>query len=245
MPGESQLPVFAQNRHQKPTIFLVEDDGTIRTWTVEVAVDATGRERPILVEAGRQQAMSLYGTNTAGDITGIENEITGELRTILMGWDGAAPIRALFEATGEQRFVPLATDEAGNLDAHRSDPNRVPWKRDYPGYVYVPPQTMPNAEGALWTPGVADTIHYEVNFIVVNVFGAVTGPVTVGQDIAAGGGLFLPEFWMYQEFLAWPGTSSWRGPFFMRGNDVIRGLDGGGANQSNIHFRVKRVDLGA
>lgn len=224
---------------------LVEVDRTIRgqsvlwDYTGGVPIRAAGEP------ATGQSMVSLFGRNVTGALQAIENEDTGELRVVQMGWDGAAPIRLLAEATGEQRVAVVGTDEAMNLDNFRTDPNRIPWVRDYPGWEQIDPVEVPVAEGVLWNPGADATELYKVSFLVVNndAGGAVV-TVSIGVDIAAGGALVAPEYWVFNEVVPYPGSLGWRGPFLIAGDDDVRGV-ASVANDASIHFRARRVDVGA
>ncbi len=107
----------------------------------------------------------------------------------------------------------------------------------------IDPVEIPNSEGDLWDPGgLAATIIYEVEFNVVNNdAGSAAVTVSVGLDLARGGSLAAPEYWMFNEIINYPSSSGWRGPFIMHGDDQIRGI-ASAANDASIHFRVKRVD---
>lgn len=176
-------------------------------------------------------------------------EAAGDLRVSNLGWDGAALARILLEATGEQRIAPVGTDEAGNLDNFRTDPNRIPWQRPFEDHILLPPTvTIPQAEGILWNPGLAAAQEFLVEFLIVNtnVAGAAVPGVYVGRDEDAGGALAITEYWMYDEVIPYPGTSAWRGPFVFNGDDAIRAVQGAGAaNVAAVHFRIRRVDVGA
>jgi hypothetical protein len=176
-----------------------------------------------------------------------EDDGTGRSQTILWDYTGGAQIRAAGEpTTGEARVVVCGKDEAGNIDAFLTDQHQVLWTRSYEDSIIAPPIQLPAADGILWNPAGVATELYEVDFIVVNTSGAVTGPISVGVDINRGGGLTAVEYWMYQESLPWPGTSGWRGSarqgFLCRGADAVRGLNGAGANLATIHFRIRRID---
>ena len=172
---------------------------------------------------------------------------SGEARVLGVAYNAAsAPVEVLAEDAGELRVAPVGLDEAGNFDNLRTDPNRIPWQRSYDEWIDVNPAEIPVAEGNLWAPGLADTVRYGVEFLVVNNdagSAAITG-VYVGRDVDAGGALAAPEYWMFNETVPHPGTSGWRGPFYMHGDDAIRGV-AGVVNDASIHFRVKRVDVGA
>lgn len=146
---------------------------------------------------------------------------------------------------GQLGVSPYGADEAGNADVWRTDPNRIPWSRLYPGYVQVDPVEIPAAEGVLWNPGVVAAQLYEVSFLVVNNdAGAAAVTVSVGVDLAGAGALAAPEYWMYNEIVPYPGTSGWRGPFLIAGDDDVRGV-ASAANDASIHWRIRRVDVGA
>lgn len=234
------------DKYQRKLIFRTQPDGTLRAWSPLVIVDQLGRERIGAGENDGSQRMQmvLWETTTPGQIRW-RAEDTGEAMVSNLGWDGAAPIRLLTEADGTLRTSFVGTDEAGNEDSQRTDPNRIPWKRDYPAYVQVDPVVLANADGLLWNPGAAAAELYEVSFLLVNIAGAITGAIDVGVDIGAGGALGGAEFWVRQETLPNPGTSGWRGPFIIPGDDDVRGWCAGAGNQVCIHFRIRRVDVGA
>ena len=152
------------------------------------------------------------------------------------------------EDSREIRITLHGEDEAGNIDPLRTDPGGILWMRSYENSIIAAPSALPGAEAILWTPPAPQTAAelYEVDFFIVNVAGAPTGPITVGVDINAGGALAGNEFWMYQEILPWPGTSGWRGSprqgFLCRGADTIRGVNTAGGGLAVIHFRVRRID---
>jgi len=162
---------------------------------------------------------------------------------------GEEAIRAfLREPTGQLGIVVYGYDEAFNADRLRTDPNRVLWVRQYEGYIQVDPVEIPAAEGILWNPGATAAELYAVWFNVVNNdAGAAAVTVSVGVDLAAGGGLAAPEYWMFNEVIPYPGTSGWRGGrngYIIAGDDDVRGI-ASVANDASIHFQVKRVDIGA
>jgi hypothetical protein len=224
-----------------------EDDGTLRHQLVAWETSAPAAQIRVRAETDGTLRMQLIGSDDQGTTQRyIDTEATGEIRNSMVGWGGAALVRQLHETTGEQKVVMHGKDEAGNIDAFLTDENRVLWTRSYEDSVIAPPIQLPAADGILWNPGGTASELYEVDFIIINTSGAVTGPVSVGVDIGAGGSLSNVEYWMYQESLPWPGTSGWRGSarqgFLMRGADVIRGLNGAGANLASIHFRIRRID---
>lgn len=112
---------------------------------------------------------------------------------------------------------------------------------DYHIAVLVDPVEVPAAEAVLWNPGAVATEIYEVYFLVVNNdAGAAAVTVSIGVDIAAGGALAAPEYWMFNEVIPYPGNSGWRGPFVIGGDDDVRGV-ASVANDASIHFRVRRL----
>jgi hypothetical protein len=129
----------------------------------------------------------------------------------------------------------------------RRDQYGIAWSRSYEDSIIAPPAQIAVADGLLWNPATTATHLYEVDFVVVNVAGAATGPVTIGVDIGNSGALAGAEYWMYQEIIPFPGNSGWRGSarqgFLMRGADRIRGFNTAGANLAIIHFRIRRIDV--
>ncbi len=125
---------------------------------------------------------------------------------------------------------------ATNRSAHVSNRERAAWQD-------VNPAEIAGAEGDLWAPGGTSAEVYEVEFLVVNNdAGSAAVTVSVGLDLAAGGSLAAPEYWVFNEVVPYPGTLGWRGPFIMRGDDAVRGV-ASVANDASIHFRIKRVDV--
>lgn len=247
------------NRHELPVKARAEDDGTLRTWSVGVGVDANGRERPIYIEENRQGATVLWGEGpTALERIAVQDMGGGAgtphgLIGVPYLWDGAAfqIIRGENVASGEagaQKVSLYGTDDAANVEALRIDPNRVPWKRDYPAYVQVDPVEIPAADSLLWdvsAAGFTAANTLEVYFNVVNNDGAGAAvDVSVGADRAAGGGLAAPEFWLFKWPVPYPGETGWQGPFIIAGDDDIRG-EASVANDASIRFRIRRVDLAA
>jgi hypothetical protein len=113
-------------------------------------------------------------------------------------------------------------------------------------WIEVPSREIPAAEGDLWDPTLADDIRFMVEFNVVNndAGGAAAEGIYIGRDIDSGGALAAPEYWMFDWTVPYPGDTGWWGPYYMHGDDAIRGV-ADVANDASIHFRVRRVDLGA
>ena len=106
--------------------------------------------------------------------------------------------------------------------------------------VQIDPQLVPVAEADLWDPGADAGDMFDVEFLVVNIDGTNAVDVSVGQDVGGGGGLTAAEYFMYTETIPAKGSSGWRGPFRIGGDDHIRGV-ATAADDACIHFRVKKV----
>lgn len=61
-------------RNVRKLTLRTEGDGTLRTWGVLIGQDATGRERPVIVEATREMGVSLHGEDPSGDIVGLRSD---------------------------------------------------------------------------------------------------------------------------------------------------------------------------
>lgn len=149
-------------------------------------------------------------------------------------------------STGEQDMLLNGTDEAGNIDTFRTDPNRIQWTRPYEGWVFVDGAAIPAVEGVL-LDGSASLVAaglYLVEFLVINIDGTNDVAVSIGRDDGAGGSLSATEYWMSTEGVPADQHSEWKGPFLMNGDDDIRGV-AGAADDAIIQFRVRRVDVGA
>lgn len=144
----------------------------------------------------------------------------------------------------DSRWVTIhghsSSDVPKPIRTNASDQIQVEVINDQSPYVQVDPQLITAAEADLWDPGADAGDMYDVEFLVVNVDGTDAVDVSVGQDVAGGGGLAAGEYFMYSEIVLAKGTSGWRGPFRIGGDDVIRGI-AGAANDACIHFRIKKV----
>lgn len=109
-------------------------------------------------------------------------------------------------------------------------------------FVDVPSLELPAAEADLWNPAQADAIIYQVMFTLVNNdagFAPAAGTY-VGREINSAGGLVRPYFWMFNETIPFPGNSGWYGPFYIHGDDAVRGYTTN-VNEVSIHWDVRRV----
>jgi hypothetical protein len=245
----SEIILLDQNGN--PIQARAEADGTLRGQVVLWDFTGVQQIRAAGEPATGQAQVSLWGHDgiqlrrLAIQDLGLGAGAPGPAVVTQEGFDGAAWRGWRYEPSGEPTISLHGQDEAANVDALRTDPNRILWKRDYPGYVQVDPVEIPVAEGILWNPGATAAQLFEVSFLVINNdAGAAAVTVSVGVDIAAGGALASPEWWMFNEIVPYPGTSGWRGPFVIAGDDDVRGV-ASAANDASIHFRVKRVDVGA
>ncbi len=191
--------------------------------TIDGGAELEEGSRPVLLQPDR--SLSIYGQ--------------------LIGWNGTRRRLLSLETDGTLEVANYGKDEASNLDALRTDPDRIQWTRPYDAYVQVDPVLIPSTEGVLWNPGSTAAQIYEVSFMAVNFdAGGAAVTISVGVDIAAGGSLATLEYWMFNEVLPYPGTTGWRGPFIIGGDDDVRGI-ASAANDAGIHFRIRRVDTGA
>jgi len=244
---------MGRNRHDSPKAFFVEDDGTLRTWSIGVGVDVNTAEQPLLVEAGRQGATVLWGEGPADlrrlalqDLGGGAGAPMG-LINVPVGFDGATfpVLRVENVASGEvgtPKVSLYGTDEAGNVDAQRTDPDRIPWKRPYDGYLQVDPIVLTAAVTPLWDPGTTAAHLYEVWWKVVNNdAAALPVTVTVGVDIGGVGTLGFGEYWLFNWIIPYPGDTGWERNI-IPGDDRIMGI-ASAADDACIQFRVRRLDV--
>jgi hypothetical protein len=97
----------------------------------------------------------------------------------------------------------------------------------------------------MWNPGANAAERYDVEFFVVNNdAGGTAVTVSIGVDIATGGGLAAPEYWMFNEVIPYPGGSGWRRGGIVGGDDDVRGV-ASVVNDASVHWRIRRVDVGA
>ena len=160
---------------------------------------------------------------------------------------GGTEVVELAENDGTPKVVNYGKDERNdeNLDAFRTDPNRIKWNRPFAGWINVDPLLVPSTEGILYNPGATAAQIYWVQYKVVNIdAGAAAVTVSIGADIAAGGGLATIEYDMFNEVIPYPGTSGWRDLGMIGGDDDVRGI-ASAADDAIIRFKVRRVDTGA
>ena len=187
----------------------------------------------------------LFGQDQNGNDYQLSLEADGSSRDQVILWDytGGAQIRAAGEpATGEFRTLLSGKDAGGTVDDLRTNANQeLIVDIQHNDFIQVDPVEIPVAEGILWNPGAAAAETYEVSFLVVNNdAGGAAVTVSVGVDIAAGGGLAAPEYWVFEEVVPYPGSLGWRGPFIIDGDDDVRGV-ASVANDASIHFRVTQI----
>jgi len=111
--------------------------------------------------------------------------------------------------------------------------------------VVVDPTVLPNAEGDIWDPSTDFNANdYFHVWVYLCEYGGGARTVTIGLDVGSAGSLGNGEYWLYQHALAANTvlTLNEGNPFFMSGDDQIRGLDNGaGGNVVSVHFRVEKV----
>ena len=109
-------------------------------------------------------------------------------------------------------------------------------------WVDVVSRNIAAAEGDLWDPALLDSDIFEVFFLVVNnnAAAAVVTGVYIGREPNSAGGLAAPNYWLFDETIPYPGNSDWQGPFYIHGDDAIRGVAATGAATS-IFFKVRQI----
>lgn len=106
--------------------------------------------------------------------------------------------------------------------------------------VYRASQSIPIVEAALWTPGGAATELYLVNVRIVNSNNTLPAAwVSIGVDVAAGGALAVPEYWLDHWVVPYPGETDWIGEHQVRGNDTVRAV--ASVLNLQVHWRIRRV----
>ena len=147
--------------------------------------------------------------------------------------------------SGYAGIIPFGTNAAGNYDRIRTDTNRVIWVRPYDGYLPVDPVLMAAADGILWNPGATAAQRYSVEFLAVNIDTVAAAAIAfnIGVDRDGGGALTDVEYWVREEVITYPGSSGWRGPFIINGNDDVR-LLAAIANDVAVQWLISRLDTG-
>jgi hypothetical protein len=109
-------------------------------------------------------------------------------------------------------------------------------------FYNAPSVELPAAEGDLWNPALANEVWLQIEFILINNDAGAAGAAGtyVGREVNSVGGLARPYYWMFNETIPHPGTSGWRGPFYIHGDDAVRGYTTN-ANEVSIHFKVRRI----
>jgi len=184
-------------------------------------------------------------TDSNGDDVKQLGEADGTERSQLVLWDGSTQRRWLSETDGTAKMSLYGKDEASNLDALRTDPNRILWNRPHEGWVEQVGVAIPSAEGIVYNPGTTAAQTYWVQYKVVNIdAGGAAVTVSVGSDASAGGSLAGAEYDMFNEVIPYPGSSGWRDLGIIAGDDDIRAI-ASAADDAIIRFRIRRVDTGA
>jgi len=110
------------------------------------------------------------------------------------------------------------------------------------GRIYKAPASLANAEAVIWDPGTNSAVQYEVRIFLCNEDTSAHN-VTVGIDVGAGGGLAAGEYILKAYTI--PANSVLdlsNFPFFIDGDDTIRGFDGGGdVHVVSIHLNIRQV----
>lgn len=190
--------------------------------------------------------VGIWGQDSNAIDTPVLLEDDGTLKTSLYATNASTLTAVKVESTGEQDMVLHGKDAGSNIDPLLTDTAKVLWVHPYQSEVNLVGVAVPSSEGVL-LDGSASLVAagvYRVEFLVVNIDGTNAVTVSVGRDDAAGGSLAGAEYWMVSEVVPAGGSSGWRGPFIMSGDDDVRGV-AGAANDAVIHFRCVRVDIAA
>jgi hypothetical protein len=230
MPGErpERLPFIMQgkNRHQKPVTALFQDDGTIRNWAIVIGSDGT-RERPVLVEPGRQLASMLYGhTGAAAGRLLIEADNTLRQQAIL--WDPnagpAAPIRWRGETAGEATVALYGEDAGGTIDRLVVNPIAITSTPASQAKRVADSVAITNALDDVWDPndlyGLTAADYIDVELFVSNITAATDGVLeNLGVDLADAGA--IDSIWAAEVPMPAGEIGKSLGVFRMGGDDVI------------------------
>jgi len=210
-----------------------------------------------LEPTGEQRVINVGSSDGGTTLERIKTETTGEQDLVLHGKDSGSNIDPLRTNASQQLQVEVigsptsvnnvlqGHDEASNVDVLRTDPSRILWMRPFENWLNVDPVLIPSSEGILYNPGTTAAQIYWIQYKVVNVdASAAAVTVSVGADIAAGGGLATIEYDMFNEIIPYPGSSGWRDLGMIGGDDDVRGI-ASAADDAIIRFKIRRVDTGA
>jgi len=214
-------------------------------WFLLHGHDASGNDVPLLAATNGE----LYTLNAGVDSTGAVQEFLvatdGEAYSLLVGRvDGTDDVQEFLVATdGTVYNAPVGVDRDNTFTSFLTTFDGAVVTDGVP---YLAASVLvPSSEGNLFDPATlysttsADI--FEVSFLVVNIDGAAAVSVSIGQDVGGAGALSDTEYWMYSEPIAATASSGWRGPFYIAGDDIIRGV-ASAAGDANIHFRVRSVN---
>lgn len=149
------------------------------------------------------------------------------------------------DLTGGVLVQPTVELADGTWERPLADIYNIPFFHPFERIMQVDPVLIPAAEGILWNPGAAFAERYDVCFLIVNIDPAgAAQTVRMGVDRAAGGALATFEYWIFNEVIPYPGSSGWRGPFHIPGDDDIRGWSSL-VNTLAVHWRIVRTDRAA
>lgn len=193
-----------------------------------------------------KQAASVFVENMPDRLTFFqENEL---LPFLLQAYNrGDSPTVLLTEDDGTLRTWALQVyiDADGNERVGLVDTESVPWVHQYENYQIVDPVALTNAEADLFAPGGGAAELYAVEYNIVNINNAAAYAILTSIGHAVGGGaLAQSEMFARDDSIPIRGSTGFQGPHIIRGNDVIRG-QAAANNTLTVHFRVRRVDIGA
>lgn len=206
---KNEVFLIGEGRHGTPGALRTEDDRTLRTWGLQVAQDATGAERLVLMENDRtpRQQMILWETSTPGPVRW-RAETTGEATVGNMGWGGAAMVRQLHETTGEQKNVFHGKDSGGNIDPLRTNANQQLQIEIVDGS-----SSTRSVLGQLDPLAATDTVLYtvpaltETEVTMFSVANRGAAAITWRMGLSAGGGALANEDYIYYDLALNPGNS--------------------------------------
>lgn len=159
--------------------------------------------------------------------------------------ENVATLRLEADKTLRTYALQVFMDALRNEQIALIDTNRVQWVREYENYEIVDPVLITNAEADLFDPGGVATDLFAIEFNVVNINNAAAYGVLTSIGHAVGGGVLAQsEMFARDDSIPIRGATGWMGPYIIRGNDTIRG-QAGALNTLTVHFRVRRVDIGA
>lgn len=213
--------------------FIIKQIGQITGGT------APNDEAAISVESGGEVRNVVMGWDGSAIIR-LLAEADGSLRTMNVGWDGSNEVRISTETSGEQKMTLYGKDSGSNIAPLRTNANQQLMAELYENWIRVTPVALTSSDAIILD---GSTIFGATDYVFVEMmlynFSSAAATVSVYIDLQAGGTAGNHEYLMNAEVLASKARVELP-PILVLGEDDIRAFTAAGADV-NVHFRIRKV----